>query len=82
MPGGAYDYVINGNMIAGFALVAFPAEYGKSGIMTFVVNHRGVVYEKDLGPGTRATAEAMKVYDPDATWHDVDEDASAGEGEE
>jgi hypothetical protein len=80
VPGGAYDYVINGNMIAGFAIVAFPAEYGKSGIMTFVVSHQGKVYEKDLGAGTRATAEAMKVYGPDATWHVVDESAAdAGE---
>jgi hypothetical protein len=73
VPGGAYDYVINGNMIAGFAMVAFPAEYGKSGIMTFVVSHQGKVFEKDLGAGTRAAGEAMKVYDPDATWHVVGE---------
>ena len=78
VPGGAYDYVINGNMIAGFAMVAFPAEYEKSGIMTFVVNHQGKVYEKDLGAGTRATAEAMKAYNPDASWHAVDESATAG----
>jgi hypothetical protein len=78
-PGGAYDYVINGNMIAGFALVAFPAEYGKSGIMTFVVSHQGKVYEKDLGAGTRTAAEAMKVYNPDGTWHEVT-DAEPADG--
>jgi hypothetical protein len=82
VPGGAYDYVINGNMIAGFALVAFPAEYGKSGIMTFVVSHQGKVYEKDLGATTSATAGAMKVYNPDSTWHEVTDDATAAEGGE
>jgi Protein of unknown function (DUF2950) len=67
-PGGKYDYVINGNMIAGFALVAWPAEYGDSGIMTFIVNQQGRVYQKDLGPKTEATAEAMTEYNPDETW--------------
>lgn len=67
-PGGKYDYVTNGNMIGGFALVAWPAEYGNTGIMTFVVNHQGRVYQKDLGPRTAQTAPAMKSYDPDKTW--------------
>jgi hypothetical protein len=67
-PGGKYDYVINGNMIGGFALVAWPAEHGKSGIMTFIVNQQGRVYQKDLGPQTTKSAEAMKEYDPDKTW--------------
>ena len=67
-PGGKYNYVINGNMIAGFALVAWPAEYGESGVMTFIVNQQGRVYQKDLGPQTAKTAEAMKAYDPDKTW--------------
>jgi hypothetical protein len=67
-PGGKYDYVINGNMIGGFALVAWPAEYGESGVMTFVVNQQGRVYQKNLGQGTAKTAEAMKEYDPDKTW--------------
>jgi len=67
-PGGKYDYVINGNMIGGFALVAWPAEYGETGIMTFVVNQQGRVYQKDLGHGTAKTAEAIKAYDPDKTW--------------
>jgi hypothetical protein len=67
-PGGKYDYVINGNMIGGFALVAWPAEYGKSGIMTFIVNQQGRVYQKDLGSQTTKSAETMKAYDPDNTW--------------
>jgi len=67
-PGGKYDYVINGNMIGGFALVAWPAEYGESGIMTFIVNQQGQVYQKDLGPKTPKIAAAMKAYDPDPTW--------------
>ena len=67
-PGGKYDYIINGNMIGGFALVAWPAEYGKTGIMTFIVNQHGRVYQKDLGPKTARTAAAMKSYDPDKTW--------------
>jgi hypothetical protein len=67
-PGGKYDYVINGNMIGGFALVAWPAEYGETGIMTFIVNQQGRVYQKDLGPKTPQTAGTMKAYDPDKTW--------------
>ena len=67
-PGGKYDYIINGNMIGGFALEAWPAEYGNTGIMTFIVNQQGRVYQKDLGPKTAKTAAAMKSYDPDRTW--------------
>jgi hypothetical protein len=67
-PGGKYDYIINGNMIGGFALVAWPAEYGETGIMTFIVNQQGRVYQKDLGPQTAKTVGAMKSYDPDKTW--------------
>ena len=55
-------------MIGGFALVAFPATYGVSGVMTFIVNHDGVVYQKDLGPNTTQLAKSMKRYDPDQTW--------------
>ena len=73
VPGGRYNYVINGNMIAGFAMVAFPAEYGKTGIMTFLVSHHGKVYQKDLGPQTRKIAGQMKAYNPDATWTEVKE---------
>ncbi len=67
-PGGAYSYMINGHMVAGFALVAWPAQYGTSGITTFVVNRNGIVYEKDLGSNTAAIAESMTLYNPDQTW--------------
>jgi len=67
-PGGAYDYVVRGKMIGGFALVAYPAQYGSSGIMTFIVNHDGVVYEKDFGPKTAATVQSMTKFNPDKTW--------------
>ena len=67
-PGGAYNYVINGHMVAGFALVAWPAEYGVSGVTTFVVNQNGTVYEKDLGPKTEGIVKAMTLYNPDRSW--------------
>jgi hypothetical protein len=67
-PGGKYNYVINGNMIGGFALVAWPAEYGNTGIMTFIVNQQGRVYQKDLGEKTGKLAPSIKQYDPDSTW--------------
>jgi hypothetical protein len=67
-PGGKYDYIINGHMIGGFAMVAWPAEYGQSGIMTFIVNQQGRVFQKDLGSGTAKTARKMKAYDPDPSW--------------
>jgi hypothetical protein len=70
-PNGKYDYVINGNMIAGFALAAWPADYGSSGVMTFVVSHQGTVYEKNLGPDTAKLAGAIDEYNPDATWKEV-----------
>jgi hypothetical protein len=71
-PGGAYDYVVNGRMIGGFALVAYPAQYGVSGVMTFIVNQDGVVSQKDLGEDTAKIAQAMKTYNPDSTWKKVD----------
>ena len=64
-------------MIGGFALVAYPARYGISGIMTFIVNQDGQVYEKNLGRNTTAIAEAMKVFDPDQTWRKVEPQADA-----
>jgi hypothetical protein len=67
-PGGKYSYVINGNMIAGFALVAWPAQHGESGVMTFVVNQQGRVHQRDLGEKTSSLASAMKIYDPDSGW--------------
>jgi hypothetical protein len=73
-PGGAYDYVANGRMIGGFAAVAWPARYGDTGVMTFIVSHDGVVYEKDLGPDTAARASGMTRFDPDSTWQKVDPD--------
>jgi hypothetical protein len=72
-PGGGVDYVVNGKMIGGFALVAYPAEYGNSGVMTFLVNHQGVVYQKDLGPDTARIAERMQSFNPDTTWQRVDD---------
>jgi hypothetical protein len=67
-PGGRYGYVINGNMIAGYALVAYPDKWSASGVMTFVVNQQGRVYQKNLGSGSAALAVAMTEYDPDPTW--------------
>ncbi len=72
-PGGRYDYVINGRMIAGFALVAWPAEWGNSGVMTFMVNQQGRMFQKNLGPKTSKIARAMTRYDPDDSWTPVGE---------
>jgi hypothetical protein len=72
-PGGDYDYVVDGNMIGGFALVAHPATYGTSGVMTFIVNQDGVVYEKNLGKHTETIVQKMKSFDPDKTWRKVDD---------
>ncbi|MBI5640833.1 MAG: DUF2950 domain-containing protein [Nitrospirae bacterium] len=66
--GGRYNYVVKGKMILGFGLVAYPAQYGNSGVMTFMVNQEGTIYEKDLGKDTNRISEAMKVFDPDKTW--------------
>jgi hypothetical protein len=71
-PGGAKNYVVNGKMTGGFAFVAYPAEYRSSGVMTFIVNESGTIYEKDLGPKSTRLAEAMSAYDPDKTWTKVD----------
>ena len=71
-PGGAINYVVKGKMIGGFALIAWPAEYGNSGVMTFLVNHTGVVYQKDLGSRTNALAARITAFDPDQTWKKVD----------
>ena len=70
-PGGAYDYLAHGQMMGGFALVAYPAQWGVSGVMTFIVNQDGVVYQKDLGPNSAAIARAMKAFNPDSTWKKV-----------
>jgi hypothetical protein len=68
-PGGAKNYVVDGKMSAGYAFIAYPAEYRASGVMTFIVDESGTVYEKDLGPETQKLADAMTTYDPDSTWH-------------
>jgi Protein of unknown function (DUF2950) len=68
-PGGARKYIVNGKMSAGFAFVTYPVEYRSSGVMTFIVDQSGTIYEKDLGPDTSKLAQAMTVYDPDSTWH-------------
>jgi hypothetical protein len=70
-PGGAYSYIVKGKMIGGFAVVAYPAEYGNSGVMTFIVNHDGKVFQKNLGANTAAVAKGMKEYNPDKTWTEV-----------
>jgi hypothetical protein len=67
-PGGKYGYVINGNMIAGYALVAYPDKWGNSGVMTFIINQQGRVYQKNLGPTTGKLAPAMTEYNPDPSW--------------
>ena len=70
-PGGAFDYVVKGKMIGGFSLVAYPAEYRNSGVMTFIVNHTGNVFQKDLGPDTAKLAERMTSFNPDRSWTKV-----------
>jgi hypothetical protein len=70
-PGGAKDYVVNGKMVGGFAFVAYPAEYGNSGVMTFIINQDGVLLQKDLGKTTTETATAMTAFDPDNGWSQV-----------
>jgi len=72
-PGGKYDYIINGNMVGGFGLVAFPSNWGKSGVMTFIVNQQGRVFQKNLGSDTPKMAQDMDTYDPDETWTPVKE---------
>ena len=72
-PGGKYGYIINGNMIAGYALVAYPEKWGSTGVMTFIINQQGRVYEKNLGANTDKIARSMTEYDPDATWKLVDQ---------
>jgi hypothetical protein len=72
-PAGKYSYLINGSLIGGFAMVAWPDEYGKSGVMTLVVNHYGDVYQKDLGPKSAALASAISEYNPDKSWTKVAE---------
>jgi hypothetical protein len=71
-PGGAYDYLVNGRMIGGFAVIAWPVRYGETGVMTFIVNQGGDVYEQDLGPDTAKNATAITVFNPDKNWQKSD----------
>ena len=75
--GGAYNYVVKGKMLLGFAIIAYPAQHGNSGVMSFMVNQEGVIYEKNLGRNTKRIAEAMKVFNPDKTWKNVKGDITA-----
>jgi hypothetical protein len=70
-PGGAYDYRVDGRLFGGFAVLAYPASYGLSGVKTFIVNHDGVVFEKDLGATTGSAAAALTLFDPDKSWQKV-----------
>ena len=72
-PGGKFNYIINGNMVAGYALIAYPSRWGVSGVMTFIVNQRGRVYQKNLGPKTAKFAKKMDSYNPDLTWKLVEQ---------
>jgi Protein of unknown function (DUF2950) len=80
--GGAKNYMVNGKMTGGFAFVAYPAEYRSSGVMTFVVNEDGVVYQKDLGKKTEALAKVMKEYNPDSSWQKAEEQPEETAGEQ
>ncbi|MGE0154030.1 MAG: DUF2950 domain-containing protein [Reyranellaceae bacterium] len=71
-PGGAFDYILKGRMVGGFAMIAWPVTYGQTGVMTFIVSHDSVVYEKDLGPNTTAAAAQIQVFNPDKTWEKSD----------
>jgi hypothetical protein len=71
-PGGARPYIVNGRMIGGFAVIAWPVRYGETGVMTFIVNQDGMVFEKDLGPNTAGAAGQVKSFDPDKTWQKSD----------
>jgi len=71
-PGGEYDYLVRGNMIGGFALVAYPARWGASGVMSFICSHEGIVYQKNLGAETAEVASKMTRFNPDETWEKVE----------
>jgi len=75
--GGAADYIVDGKMIGGFGLIAYPAEYRNSGVMTFIVNYAGTVFQKDLGPDTADIAEHLASFNPDSTWKKVDTSEAA-----
>jgi hypothetical protein len=77
---GAKNYIVNGRMTEGFAFAAYPAEYRSSGVMTFIVNQDGTVYQKDLGKKTEALGKAMQEYNPDSSWHKAEEPVQAASG--
>ena len=79
-PGGAKSYIVKGKMTEGFAFVAYPAEYRSSGVMTFIVNQDGVVYQKDLGKKTGALGKSMHEYNPDSSWNKAEEASTNGHG--
>jgi hypothetical protein len=81
-PGGAKSYIVNGKMTEGFAFLAYPAEYKSSGVMTFIINGNGVVYQKDLGKKTDVLAKAMKEYNPNSSWQMAEEQADETAGEQ
>ena len=81
-PGGAKSYIVNGKMTEGFAFVAYPAEYRSSGVMTFIVNEDGVVYQKDLGKKTDALAKDMKEYNPNSSWQKAEEEQEETAGDQ
>ena len=72
-PGGSHGYVINGNMIAGFALIGYPAAYRETGVMTFMVSNHGGVFERDFGPNTETIVRGLLSYNPDAGWNPVED---------
>jgi hypothetical protein len=79
--GGAMEYMVNGHLIGGFGVVAYPAQYGNSGIMTFITNHDGVVYQRDLGPDTQKIAEHMNAFDPGPGWTKTADDSQVTLGD-
>lgn len=78
-PGGELEYIVRGKMVGGFALIAYPAEYRNSGVMTFIVSHAGVVFQKDLGPDTAKLAERITEFNPNKTWQKVSDTEPVGE---
>jgi hypothetical protein len=70
-PGGKYSYIINKRMIAGYAMVAYPSQYGETGVMTFIINHNGIIYEKNLGKNSKSIGEKMLSFNPDKSWKEV-----------
>jgi len=81
-PGGAKSYLVNGKLVEGFAFLAYPAEYRSSGVMTFIVNQDGIVYQKDLGKKTEVLAKALKEYNPNSSWQKAEEEQEESAAEQ